>query len=146
MTYDDQSQVSRPTSALTLTFKWNPAVSFRVAVYHLFKCANMDSAFAFVCQRLCAYCVTVPSVWVSFSEGEDKHCMFREGEFRRKRESGGGREGGREGWVGVVRACSVCRAEGGVIRRPARPKLGRKASRCLSLACLSLIWPVAMER
>lgn len=71
-------------------------------------------------------------------------CLGRGRVSERERERK--REWCREGWVGVVRERSVCRAEGGVIRRPARPKLGQNASRCLPLACLSLIWPVAMGR
>lgn len=35
---------------------------------------------------------------------------------------------------------SVCRAEGGVIRRPVGSKRGCSASPCLLLAHLSLIW------
>lgn len=59
----------------------------------------------------------------------DEHCMCRT------------REAVAEGGVGGCGERSVCRAEGGVIRRPPGLKLGRSASHWLPLACLSLIWP-----
>lgn len=58
----------------------------------------------------------------------DEYCMCRK------------REAVAEGGVGGCGERIVCWAEGGVIRRPAGPKLGHSASHWLPLACLSLIW------
>lgn len=64
--------------------------------------------------------LTYGCVSFSCSEGEGEPVFsVRDGESGERREAGGGR--------GVARAFSVCRAQSGVIRKPARAKLIRSA-------------------